>query len=431
MIAVLDNVPLAAYWTVAAVLLLLQLTLSVALVASSTLSRVALHRLAGESHGRLAFLAELRDPYSTYRAAAALLRQLSLVGAMALLVLGARAAGWSIPALVGGGLAALLGALLVDTMLARWLAPWGPRIALKATAPLVRLARTGLYPVIAPVQRVAEMIGRHPQNGEDRSEEEQEEEVEALIEVGEREGLLEAEEGAMMRGIVDLDETRVREIMTPRIDIVALPGETTVAQARRKLLEAGHTRMPVYRETIDNVVGVLHARDLVRAWEDGNEQGSIEGYLRDVIHVPEQLSAADLLSEIRLKTKMVIVVDEFGGVSGLVTLEDLLEEIVGEIRDEHEQEEEDLIQRDADGSYVVHATAHVGELEDRFGVEFDERDFDTVGGLVISAFGRVPTAGESVETQGLSIEVLEAGPRRILRVRIKGPELAGQNGEDA
>jgi CBS domain containing-hemolysin-like protein len=253
---------------------------------------------------------------------------------------------------------------------------------------------------------------------------EQEEEVEALIEVGEREGLLEAEEGAMMRGIVDLDETRVREIMTPRTDIIALPEETSVEQARDRLLEAGYTKLPVFRESIDNVVGVLHARDLFRAWEQDQPQAPISHYLRPVIHVPENLSAAQLLSEMRTKTKMVLVVDEFGGISGLVTLEDLLEEIVGEIRDEHEQEEEDPVLAEPDGSYLVRALAHVEELERIFGVEFEDRDYDTVGGLVVSAFGRVPSAGESIDVLGLRIEVVEAEKRRILQVRVRPQEPA-------
>jgi len=413
------QLPSWAFWGAALLLFLVQFALSVAIVSVNSLSRVALHRMSAELGPRLAFLAGMQETQSTHRLAASLLRQLSLLGATLLVVLGAESAGWSYPTVFGVAVACLLGVLLFDAALARSLALWDSRRSLRATAFLVRLARVLLFPLVVPLGRILKVIGDRPPTPDEQREEEQEEEVEALIEVGEREGLLEAAEGAMMRGIVDLDETRAREIMTPRIDIIALPADSTVAQARRRLLDAGHSRLPVYRDKIDNVVGVLHARDLFQAWEDGKEQAPVTDYLRPVIHVPEQMSAADLLAEMRTKTKIALVVDEFGGLSGLVTLEDLLEEIVGEIRDEHEQEEEDAIQQQPDGSYIVQAVTHVEDLEDLFDVDFGERDFDTVGGLVVSKFGRVPLEGETIEVQGLRIRVLQAGRRRILRVRIE------------
>jgi CBS domain containing-hemolysin-like protein len=188
------------------------------------------------------------------------------------------------------------------------------------------------------MRRVWEALARGQYASEEEREEEQDEEVEALIEVGEREGLLEAEEGEMMRGIVDLDETLVRELMTPRTDIIALAAETTVKEARRAFLEAGHSKLPVYHESIDNVVGVLHSRDLFLAWDEGQEEGPVGQYLRPTTFVPETLTAAEMLAEMRQKTQIAIVVDEYGGTAGLVTLEDVLEEIVGEIRDEHDDE---------------------------------------------------------------------------------------------
>ncbi|ANM32049.1 hypothetical protein ABI59_03035 [Acidobacteria bacterium Mor1] len=259
-----------------------------------------------------------------------------------------------------------------------------------------------------------------PEQSEDDRETEQEEEVEAFIEAGEREGLLEKEEGEMMRGIVDLDETRVREIMTPRTDIVSLSAEATVAEARSGVLDGGHSKLPVYQGTIDNVVGVMHARDLFRAWRDGQEQARVSDYARTVLFVPETLTAADLLREMRLRTQLAIVVDEYGGIAGLVTLEDLLEEIVGDIRDEHDPEES-LVQQEQDGSWLVSALAHVRQIETLFEIEIGERDFDTVGGLVVSAFGRVPQGGEVIERYGLHFETLEADKRRVYRVRIRGP----------
>jgi CBS domain containing-hemolysin-like protein len=402
----------------AGLLLLLDLGLSVALESAATLSRVALRRMSTEAPRRLAFLEEMKRPASCYRAAAAILRQLCLLGVVLLSVWIASVAGWALPVVGGVALGALLGVLIVEALVARSIALWKPRRALRLTAFLVRFARLLLYPVVEPLHRLALRLERRtPGNSEER-EEEQDEEVEALIEVGEREGLLEAEEGEMMRGIVDLDETVVREIMTPRTDIVALPVETSVADARGTLLQAGHSRLPVFRGSIDNVVGVLHARDLFQAWEADGEAESISRYLRPAAFVPETLSAAELLGEMRQKTHLALVVDEYGGTAGLVTLEDLLEEIVGEIRDEHESEEELMVQ-ESDGSWTINAVAHVKELESRFGFEMEDRDFDTVGGLVVFGFGRVPSPGERLEFQGLSVEVLQADRRRVHKVRVR------------
>jgi len=409
----------------AALLLLIELSLSISLVAVTTLSRVALHRVTLETDGRLEFFEEMHRPPSTYRSATVVLRQLSLLGAALLLTLFASGSGWPRPVLIGPALAFVLGVVFLEVLVGRALALWRPRAALRATAPLVRAARLILFPLVGSLIYVQGFIERAPNGSDEKREEEQEEEAEALIEVGEREGLLEAEEGAMMRGIIDLDETIVREIMTPRTNIVALPIESTVGQARRHMIDSGHSRVPVYRGSIDNVVGNLHARDLMRAWEEQREDRSVSAYMRPATFVPETLSAAELLREMRLKTQIALVVDEYGGTAGLVTLEDLLEEIVGEIRDEHEQGEPELVAKEADGSYRVHAVAHVDELETLFGVEFENRDFDTVGGLVVSTFGRVPKAGEHVTVQGLRLEVLQADRRRILMVRVRRAEVPG------
>ena len=399
-------------------LLVLDVVLSVAMVSVSALSRVALRRLSSESASRLDFLEHMQHPPSPHRSAAILLRQWSLLGATLLLVLAAQGAGWTSPTAVGVVFAAVVGVLLFESLIARSVALWNPRRALRATAGFVRLAYVLLFPVVVPLQWLFEWVGSNPQRTVEEIEEDQEREVEALIEVGERSGLLEAAEGEMMRGIVDLDETLVREIMTPRTNIVAISSAVSVAEARRALLEAGHSRIPVYSETIDDVIGVLHSRDLFQAWEDHKESAPVSHYLRAAIFVPETLSAADLLAEMREKTPIALVVDEYGGVAGLVTLEDILEEIVGEIRDEHEPPERLLVE-ESTGIWNVDATAHVEELESLFSVDFGERDFDTVGGLVIWDFGRVPKSGETLETHGLHVEVLIADDRRVKRVRVK------------
>jgi CBS domain containing-hemolysin-like protein len=409
----------------AAVLFLLEAALAVGLAAASTLSRVALHRLGTENGKRLSFVEDLRETASTHRLAALLARQLCLLGGVLLLVLGLQIAGWSRPVLMGIGIAAAAAVVVLELCVARIVAVWDPRRALRGTAFLIRYARLVLFPLVQPVHLLLSKTGGIQTATDEQRDEEQDEEVEALIEVGEREGLLEANEGEMMRSIVDLDETVVREIMTPRPDIIALPLETDVDQARRVFLKAGHSRLPVYRHTLDEVVGVLHVRDLLRASGDSSGATGIAQYMREGMFVPETMSVAELLAEMRLRTHIALVVDEYGGTAGLVTLEDLLEEIVGEIRDEHEPDESD-VRREADGSWLINAAVHVDRLTELFGVEFEERDFDTVGGLVVSELGRVPLQGETFDFRTLRIEVLEVDRRRTRLVRVRTSPSSGR-----
>jgi len=398
-------------------LLALDLVLSIALVAVSTLSHVALRKLSSEAPDRLGFLEVMQEAHSPHRLASEIARQLCLVGAVLGLAGLAVVFELSWPHLLALACACAF-VLLFENVLARSLALRNPRAVLRYSAVVVRFVRAALYPLAQPLGLMLQALEALQSQSDEAREEEQDEDVEALIEVGEREGLLEAEEGEMLRGIVDLDETRVREIMTPRTDIVAIPSDTTVAQARRTFIEAGHSRLPVFRDSIDRVVGVLHSRDLFRAWEAGQEAQCIDGFLRPVDLVPENSSARELLSKMRQRSHVALVLDEYGGVAGMVTLEDLLEEIVGDIRDEHDVEEEP-IQQQSDGSWVVAAVTHVKELEALFDMEFEDREFDTVGGLVVFGFGRVPTVGERIETHGLDIQVLEADRRRVRQVRIR------------
>jgi putative hemolysin len=396
--------------------LALHFGLSVALASASGLSNVALQRLGNEHGEKFAFVQRLAEPTSTHRLAASVLRPLALLGAA---VLGGFVAKrfdstltW--PAVIA--LAAVTGTLLADHVVARGIAEWKPKPALRASAWIIRLARMLLYPLVVPLGAWLAWCGSNGQTDEQR-EEDQDEEVEALIEVGEREGLLEAAESRMVRGIVDLDETVVRELMTPRTEIVALDVKTSVGDARQLFLKAGHSRLPAFDGSIDNILGILHSRDLFRAWDAGDDDDVIESYVRRAPFVPESLSAAELLHEMRRRTHMAVVLDEYGGVAGLVTLEDILEEIVGDIRDEHEAEELTL-RAESNGSWIVNAVVHVKEIEKVFDIEFEDRDFDTVGGMVVSAFGRVPVAGERLETNGLRVEILEADRKRVQRVRL-------------
>lgn len=404
----------------AGTLLVLDLALSVMTLSASALSRVALRRMNAESGNKLPFLEEFKTVPSSHRAAIHTLRELSLIGAVGLMAWVFAAAGW--PGGFWGGLAigALAGTILVETVLARILALHDPRAALRITAILVRPVHAVTYPMLVPIHALFRRWARTIAEDEER-EEDADEDVEAFIEVGEREGILEKSEGEMVRGIVDLDQTLVREIMTPRVDVVALPAASSVDQARRAALAAAHSRFPVYGETIDHVVGILHVRDLLRAWEEGWGEAGIAGLVRPALFVPETRTVAEVLAEMRTRAHVALVVDEYGGFAGMVTLEDLLEEIVGEIRDEHEREEAPVRAEDG-GAWLFSGLAHAEELERVFGIDLEERDYDTVGGFVTSALGRVPSVGETFSAKGLSVEIVEADPRRVWRVRARAAE---------
>ena len=399
------------------VLLLGDLALSVMTLSASALSRVALRRMNAESGNRLSFLEEFKTVPSSHRAAIHTLRQLCLIGAVALsaFVFGNLAwpGGW------WGGIVAgtVAGTLLIETVLARVIALKDPRAALRTTAILIRPVHALTFPLLGPVH-AAFRSWAGTMAEEDETEEGADEDVEAFIEVGEREGILEESEGRMVRGIVDLDQTLIREIMTPRVDVIALKAKTSIAEARRVALAEAHSRFPVYGETIDNIVGILHVQDLLRAWEEGWGDVGIAGLVRPAVFVPGTQTVAEVLAEMRTRAHVALVADEYGGFAGMVTLEDLLEEIVGEIRHEHERVDATL-QQEAGGAWLVSGAAHAEELERVFGVDLGEREYDTVGGVVTTALGRVPASGETFEHGGLAVEIVDANPRRVRRVRIR------------
>jgi CBS domain containing-hemolysin-like protein len=407
---------LSAAVGIALALLVLDLALSVMTLSASALSRVALRRMNAESGNRLPFLEEFKTVPSSHRAAIHILRQLALIGAVALwgwiFALAAWPGGWW----AGVAFGAFIGALVIETVLARMIALKDPRLALRLTAVLVRPVHALTFPVLAPVHAAFRLWAGTIADVED-TEEDLDEDVEAFIEVGEREGILEKSEGRMVRGIVDLDTTLVREVMTPRVDVVALPSSSSIAVARVVAIHAGHSRFPVYGDTIDNIVGMLHVRDLLRAWDEGWGDAGIAGLVRPAVFVPETRTVAEVLAELRTRGHAALVVDEYGGFAGMVTLEDLVEEIVGEIRDEHEHEDTTLV-AESGGSWLVSGAAHAEELERLFGVDLGERDYDTVAGFVTAALGRVPAKGETFTNAGLRVEVVEASPRRVRQVRV-------------
>lgn len=267
-------------------------------------------------------------------------------------------------------------------------------------------------------------------SGEEDEEQDDTDDIQALIDVGEAEGILEEEEGELIHSILEFGDTRVNEVMTPRPDIVAVPADVTVREARDVMIESKYSRLPVYRDQIDNVEGLIYVRDLLNCWAEGNEDGPIAPLVRAVYFIPETKPVAELLEEMqKVNVQLSMVIDEYGGVSGLVTVEDILEEIVGEIEDEDIAGEElnDIVQQE-DGCYEVLGSTEIGKIERLFDIEIEADDFTTIAGLVINESGKVPQPGERLVFRGLELEVLEADERRIGRLRVK--RAAGNNGSE-
>lgn len=236
-------------------------------------------------------------------------------------------------------------------------------------------------------------------------------EIEALAEIGHREGAIDEDEFQVMSRVMQLDEIAVSEVMTPRIDMVAVPVEATVDQAMQVMLDRGKLRLPVYRGDLDRIVGILTARDLWRAAREGRE--AVREIARPARFAPASKPVEELIREMRAeRAGMVIVLDEYGGTAGLVTLEDLIEEIVGDIRDEHEPEEPHDFQEDEDGRTLIRGGTPVKDVEDRLGLELGE-EFDTIGGYVFGALEGVATPGDSVETATGRLRVESVRRRRI------------------
>ena len=255
------------------------------------------------------------------------------------------------------------------------------------------------------------------------------EELKILVERGGAQGILEAEEEQMIHAVIELGDQRIHEVMVPRIAMVALPADATMERAIDTVIQEGHSRIPVYEETIDEIIGILYAKDLLPFLRDPNGQRpAIRLLLRPPVFVPESMSVDDLLHEFqRRKVHIATVLDEYGGTAGLVTIEDLLEEIVGEIQDEYD-EEDPMIVRISDDEARIDGRADVDDLGELFDVVLgleDEDEYDTVGGLIYHRIGGVPKPGDQVKVDGLTLTVESTDGRRVskvLVVRDRDPE---------
>jgi CBS domain containing-hemolysin-like protein len=409
--------------------------------AFSALMRLSL-RLNAERNGVTPVLERyLRDPLTLFFPAWLLLAIILVLvcGLVALLLDVTTPHGFGVLLLAAGGFAALC-ELFLPLLIART----NPQTVLQLLLPSFRVVASPLLPLTLAV------VGLSPREREAREAREARER-EAALNGGRPEGphlLTESttngngaaptphddeteahgDERRLLQSIVDFSDILVREVMTPRPDIVAIRSDATVANLRALFRDQQYSRVPVYHENLDNIAGFVFVKDLMLLDCADMDSRSIGTLLRPATFVPETKRVPDLLKEFqRAQVQSAIVVDEYGGTAGLVTIEDLLEEIVGEIRDEYDVETEPIID-EGNGSFVVSGKADVDEIADRLGVDIEREGFETVGGYLLSHLGRVPSVGETFDIDDLAIEVLEAERRRIHKVRVRRKQPAASAG---
>lgn len=246
-----------------------------------------------------------------------------------------------------------------------------------------------------------------------------EQEINDFIDASEEEGLVNEEESEMIRSIFSLGTTIVREIMVPRTEMACVKVEASVRELLDTIIACGHSRIPVYEETVDNIIGLLYAKDLLKQWGDDDEQFSVRSVMRPPFFIPESKNLEQLLQEFKHKrVHLAIVIDEYGGTSGLITIEDLLEQIVGDIQDEHDSEES-LLTVNSDGSVTADGRLPVEELEEHFDIQIERDKFDSVGGLVFYLTGEIPAVGDTIDGSGLRLTILDADVRRVKKVAVE------------
>lgn len=246
-----------------------------------------------------------------------------------------------------------------------------------------------------------------------------EREIQHIIDEGEERGLISRQEGQLIESIFEFRDTLVREIMVPRLEMVGVEGHTPLPQIIALVRECGHSRLPVFQGDIDHIKGILLAKDLLVFWQTPEETWDLTRVLRPAYFIPESKKISDLLRDlVERKTQIAIVIDEYGGTAGLITLEDILEEIVGEIYDEYDRQEPRLIPQE-DDSVLVDARLDVEELMDHFDLPRPEGKFESVGGLLIHHLGRVPQISDRVEILNLELTVISADERRAKQVQAR------------
>ena len=295
----------------------------------------------------------------------------------------------------------------------RWLLP---------LLPLIRTAMLLVWPIRVFLEGAETLARISEQEAEKTEEQRAEEGIEALVEVAEEEGIIEPEQANLIEQVVEFSDKRVREVMTPRPDIVAMQAEASLEEMHAKFVETKFAKMPVYEKSMDDMIGVVHAQDLLQVADTDLPKRKVRELVKPTLFVPETKSGSDLLREMRQKNQsMAIVIDEHGTVAGIATIEDLVEEIVGESGADNRQPAPDAV-REPDGSLVLRGSMTISEVEELLGVHFGENSDETVttiAGLLSHVLGKVPAPADRIDLEGYRFEVLEANQRKVLRLRAR------------
>ncbi len=310
--------------------------------------------------------------------------------------------------------------LLVRTT-GRWLIP---------LVPVIRVLMWLVWPFRAFLD-LAGSLARisEPESGSSDGHRAESEGIEALVEAAQEDGILERDEAELIEQVVEFSDKRVREVMTPRPDIVVISADATLADLRKRFVETQYSRLPVYEKSLDDIFGIVFAQDLLRIPEPELAGRRVRELVRPVLLVPETKMGSELLKEMRQKgQQMAVIIDEHGSVAGIATVEDLVEEIVGEIGGEGRHPAADVV-RESDGAYVVRGSVGITNIEELLGIHFG-KDADetvtTIAGLLSHVLGRVPGPGDEIDLEGYRFEVLEANQRKVLRVRIRKLSVAAK-----
>ncbi len=285
----------------------------------------------------------------------------------------------------------------------------------------LRVAMLPATALMHAIDRTVERaIGATGETASDQAEQEIQQEILSVVEEGEKEGVVDEQEREMIVSVIQFRDTHVGQVMTARTDIIGLPISATLDEVKRVLEESGHSRIPVYEGTLDHIIGVLYARDLLKHLGQPPEQFDIRSAMRPAFYVPETKGLSDLLQDFRQqKVHMAIVLDEYGGTAGLVSIEDVLEELVGEISDEHEPLEPAMIKRIDEQTVEADARVRLEELNHTLNLNLPEdAGYETLGGFVSNTLGRIPQPGTQFEQSGARFTILDAEPQRVNRVKI-------------
>jgi magnesium and cobalt exporter, CNNM family len=395
--------------------------------AYESLSEVSLRILSSEredSPRRFGFLRELMEHRRRFELILILGTQLSIVGIAILLADVFIDAGARSPLLLAF-VATFVIVVLFRQLLPRLLTQNHPEDVFWTLLPAFQVFYRLFSVFVAPVTGLLNRM-RKPETEEPITEEEDEEtkeEIQAFIDVGEEAGIIEEAEGELIQSIIEFSDTRVAEIMCPRPQIIAIEASATVANARQLMIESKHSRLPVYRDQIDTIEGIVYVRDLLAFCEADKMSKPVTKCMRPAYFVPESKSIRELLEEMqKAKVQIAMVIDEYGGLAGLVTLEDIVEEILGEIEDEDESTTKDEIIQAEDGSFLVDGGTEIRKIELLYDTELEADDFTTLAGLIINELGHVPAIGEKLDFKGLRFEVVDADSKRVNRVRLSSIE---------